>query len=102
MGRPLGVCGRRLPELDLIPIYIIDPGEATGQDSSIRLASILTPSCFKRSSKSVQIVHDVIDHERCVAGIEIVSGGGENSPNCDVFLLRVVVFAPRKRTPSPL
>ena len=31
----------------------------------------------------------------CVAGI-IVSGGGKNSPNCNVFLLRVVVFAPRK------
>src|SRR5208283_6024507 len=29
-------------------------------------------------------------------GIEILSGGGKNSPNRNVFLLRVVVFAPRK------
>src|ERR1700730_697917 len=35
-----------------------------------------------------------------MAGIEIVSGGGKNSPNCNVFLLRVVVFAPRKHHAS--
>ena len=28
-GRPLGLCGRRLPELNLIPIRVVDPGEAT-------------------------------------------------------------------------
>jgi hypothetical protein len=28
-GRPLGLCGRRLPELNLIPIQVIDPGKAT-------------------------------------------------------------------------
>jgi hypothetical protein len=28
-GRPLGLCGQRLPELDLIPIRVIDPGKAT-------------------------------------------------------------------------
>ena len=27
--RPLGLCGRRLPELNLIPIQVIDPGKAT-------------------------------------------------------------------------
>jgi len=27
-GRPLGLCGR-LPELNLIPIQVIDPGKAT-------------------------------------------------------------------------
>ena len=48
--------------------------------------------------QSIQIVHDVVDHER--RGAEIVSGGGENSPNCNVFLLRVVVFAPRKHRAS--
>jgi len=25
----LGLCGRRLPELNLIPIHVIDPGKAT-------------------------------------------------------------------------
>src|SRR6202022_5133097 len=40
--------------------------------------------------------HDVVDHERCGAGIEILRGGGKNCPNCNVFLLRVVVLAPRK------
>src|SRR6267154_647674 len=49
-----------------------------------------------RSRQSIQIVHDVVDHERCRAGIEIVTGGGKNSPNCNVFLLWVVVFTPRK------
>ena len=29
-------------------------------------------------------------------GIEILGGGGENSPNRNVFLLRVIVFAPGK------
>ena len=28
-GRPLGLFGRRLPELYLIPIQVIDPGKAT-------------------------------------------------------------------------
>src|SRR5438046_6852654 len=28
-GRPLRLCGRRLPELNLIPIQVIDPGKAT-------------------------------------------------------------------------
>src|ERR1019366_2973681 len=46
--------------------------------------------------QSIHIVHHVVDHERCGAGIEIFSGGGKNSPNCNVFLLRVVVFAPWK------
>jgi len=27
--RPLGLCGQRLPELNLIPILVIDPGKAT-------------------------------------------------------------------------
>src|SRR5712692_260196 len=27
--RPLGLCGLRLPELNLIPIQVIDPGKAT-------------------------------------------------------------------------
>ena len=28
-GMPLGLCGRRLPELNLVPIRVIDPGKAT-------------------------------------------------------------------------
>src|SRR6266852_1516468 len=28
-GRRLGLCGQRLPELNLIPIRVIDPGKAT-------------------------------------------------------------------------
>jgi len=28
-GRPLGLCGQWLPELNLVPIQIIDPGKAT-------------------------------------------------------------------------
>ena len=28
-GRPLGLRGRRLPELNLVPIQVIDPGKAT-------------------------------------------------------------------------
>ncbi len=28
-GRHLGLCGQRLPELNLIPIQVIDPGKAT-------------------------------------------------------------------------
>src|SRR4029077_6859058 len=28
-GRPLGLCGQRLPELNLIPIQVIDTGKAT-------------------------------------------------------------------------
>ena len=28
-GRPLGLCGQRLPKLNLIPIQVIDPGKAT-------------------------------------------------------------------------
>ena len=28
-GRPLGLCGQRLPELNFIPIQVIDPGKAT-------------------------------------------------------------------------
>src|SRR3984957_9448262 len=42
------------------------------------------------------MVHDVVDHEGGGAGIEILSGSGKNSPNCNVFLLRVIVFAPWK------
>ncbi len=29
IGRPLGLCGQRLPELNLIAIRVIDPGKAT-------------------------------------------------------------------------
>jgi hypothetical protein len=28
-GNPLGLCGRRLPQLDLVSIEVIDPGKAT-------------------------------------------------------------------------
>src|SRR5258708_39324130 len=41
------------------------------------------------------MVRGVVDHER-LRGWDIVSGGGKKSPNRDVFLLRIVVFAPRK------
>ena len=27
-GRPLGLCRQRLPELDFIPVQVIDPGKA--------------------------------------------------------------------------
>src|ERR1700693_2184337 len=50
---------------------------------------------FQAVEQSIQIVHDVVDHER-LRGWDVVSGGGKNSPNRNVFLLRVVVFAPRK------
>src|SRR5436853_7882434 len=93
-GRPLGLCGR-LPELNLIPIQVIDPGKATVgfiHSFGVNLYALL----FYTVEQSIQIVHDVVDHERCVARIEILSGGGKNSPNCKVFPLRVVVFAPRK------
>src|ERR1700693_655564 len=50
---------------------------------------------FQAVEQSIQIVHDVVDHER-LRGWDIVSGGGKNSPNRNLFLLRVVVFAPRK------
>src|ERR1039458_2549168 len=93
-GRPLGLCGRRLPELNLIPIQVIDPGKATVgfiHSFGVNLYSLL----FQAVEQSIQIVHDVVDHER-LGGRDIVGGGGKNSPNCNVFLLRVVVFAPRK------
>jgi len=28
-GKPLWLCGQRLPELNLIPVQVIDPGKAT-------------------------------------------------------------------------
>ena len=28
-GRPLGLCGQRFPELNFIPVRVIDPGKAT-------------------------------------------------------------------------
>src|SRR5207245_4649562 len=62
----------------------------------LRYGSTLDSFIFKTDKQIIKMFHDVVDHERCVAGIEIVSGGGKNSPNCNVFLFRVVVFAPRK------
>src|SRR5215471_20302046 len=94
-GRPSGLCGQRLPELNLIPVRVIDPGKATVgfiHSFGVNLYSFL----FQAVEQSIQIVHDVVDHERCVAGIEIVRGGRKNSPHCNMFLLWVVVFAPRK------
>src|SRR5258708_11225569 len=51
--------------------------------------------------QSIHLVLDVVDNVRCGAGIEILSGRWKNSPNCNVFLLRVVVFAPRKHRALP-
>src|SRR6185436_19578704 len=94
-GKPSGRCGRRLPELNLVPVEVIDPGKATVgfiHTLGVDLDSLF----FQAVEQGIQIVHDVVDHERCVARIEVVSGGRKNSPNCNVFLLRLVVFAPRK------
>src|SRR5258708_34137878 len=41
------------------------------------------------------MVRGVVDHER-LRGWVIVGGGGKNSPSRNVFLLRVVGFAPGK------
>ncbi len=49
---------------------------------------------FQAFEHSIPIIHDVVDHERRVDGIEVVTGAGKNSPNGNVFLLRVVVFVP--------
>src|SRR5580704_17376205 len=73
-GRPLGLCGQRLPELDLISIQVIDPGKATVgfiRSFGVNLYSLL----FQAVEQSIQIAHDVVDHER-LRGWEIVSGGG--------------------------
>src|SRR5580693_7753666 len=97
-GRPLGLCGQRLPELDLISIQVIDPGKATVgfiRSFGVNLYSLL----FQAVEQSIQIVHDVVDHER-LRGWDIVGGGGKNSPNRSVLLLRVVVFAPGKHHAS--
>src|SRR6185295_12660323 len=89
-GRPLGLCGRWLPELNLIPIQVIDPGKATVgfvHSFGVDLYSLL----FQAVEQSIQIVHDVVDHER-LRGRDIVGGVRKNSPNRKVFLLRVIVF----------
>src|ERR1700719_3179554 len=93
-GRPLGLCGQRLPELNLIPIQVIDPGKATVgfiHSFGVNLYALL----FQAVEQSIQVIHDVVDHQR-LAGWYVVSGAGENTPGCNVFLLRVIAFAPRK------
>ena len=82
-------------ELDLVAIQVVDPGEATvGFVHSLRID--LHSLLFQAVEQCIEVVHDVVDHERRGAGIEIAAGGGKNGPHRDVFLLRVAMFAHRK------
>jgi hypothetical protein len=47
----LGLCGQWLPELHLIPVQVVDPGEATVGFIHSSVVN-LHPSCFKRSSNA--------------------------------------------------
>src|ERR1700722_7936560 len=100
-GTRLWLFGQRLPELNLVSIRVIDPGKAAVgfiHSLVVNLYALL----FQAVEQSVEIVDDVVDHERGMGGAEIVSGGGKHGPDGDVFLLRVVVFAPRKHRASAL
>src|SRR5579859_3074197 len=61
---------QRLPEFDLVAVGIVDPGEspvgfvlAFGIDFDAFL--------FHPVEKCIHVVHDVVEHELCVAGPEV-------------------------------
>src|SRR5580658_6165212 len=78
---------RRLPQLDLIAIGIIDPCEtAVIMILSLRIETNALRGQLRENR--VQIVHDVVDHEGGGAGIEVIRFPREHTPDSEVLGLR--------------
>src|SRR3954465_44503 len=79
----------RLPEFDFVAVGVVDPGEAAvGFVLTLRVN--FDAFFLEAIEDSVHIVDDVVDHERGLAGREVVGGGREQAPDSHPVFLGVV------------
>src|SRR5581483_11226764 len=85
----------RLPQLDLVPVVVVDPGEAA---VALVLPFGVDPDAVFRQplQQRVEIVHDVVHHERRLARLEVLRVAREYAPDRHLLAVRVVLFPPRQ------
>jgi hypothetical protein len=85
----------RLPQFDFVAVGIVYPGEAAV--AFVLALRIDLDACFRQAiEQCIEVVDDVVHHERSFAGLEVFGGAGENAPDCHLLTFRVVFFTPRK------
>src|SRR5262245_38218410 len=85
----------RLPEFDFVAVGIVDPGEAAV--AFILALGVDTDAVFGEAiEESVQVVDDVVDHERSLAGLEVLGVARKNAPDGHLLAFGIVFFTPRQ------
>src|SRR3974390_2482129 len=85
----------RLPQFDFVAVRIVYPGEA-----AVALVSALRvdlDAFFRQAvEQCIEVVDDVVQHERGWAGLEVFGVGGENAPDRHLLTFRIIFFTPRQ------
>jgi hypothetical protein len=83
----------RLPQLDLVAVRVIDPGEApVALVLAIRVDA--HAAGLQALEQRVEVVDDVVHHELGRARLEVRRVAGENAPDRHVLGVRVVLLPP--------
>src|SRR4029078_3432150 len=87
IGRRLFAWIERLPQFDLVAIGGVNPHEGT---VTFILAFWIDVDAFFRQAleQCVQVVDDVVHHERGWAGLEVSRVAREDAPDCHLLIFR--------------
>src|SRR5439155_14331449 len=94
-ARRLFVWLERLPQLDFVAVGIVDPGEAAV--AFVLALRVDLDAVFREAvEQRVEVVDDVVHHERGWAWVEVGGVAGLNAPDRHPLTFRIVLFTPRQ------
>src|SRR5690242_531274 len=82
---------QRLPQFDLVAVRIVDPREAAIV-CVLALGIDLDAFFLQTFKQRIQVVHDVVHHERGLAGLEVLGVLREHGPDRHMLLVGVLFF----------
>src|SRR5262245_10483876 len=95
LARRLFVWIERLPQFDFVAVRIVYPREAAVV--CVLALRVDVGALFRQAvEQRVEVVDDVVHHERGWAGLEVFGVAGENVPDSHLLTFRIVFFTPRQ------
>src|SRR5882762_339035 len=97
---PWSLAGRRLPQFYLVSFWIDDPGKLPVL-GIVDLLEHVAAFCAQDFDQGVEILHPVVDHERCSAGRKLVTLRRTNRPDGCAGNRLTIAVGPGERRATP-